>query len=75
MTAFTVCWLPFFILAVLRPFSASVMQIPRYVTSIALWLGYVNSVSVKKKNFSFLFCPNKNITPENHNLHIHHLLT
>nr|XP_046918039.1 5-hydroxytryptamine receptor-like [Dermatophagoides farinae] len=44
MTAFTVCWLPFFILAVLRPFSASVMQIPRYVTSIALWLGYVNSM-------------------------------
>ncbi|KPM06183.1 7 transmembrane receptor (rhodopsin family)-like protein 8 [Sarcoptes scabiei] len=44
MTAFTFCWLPFFILALLRPFSASVMQIPRYVNSIALWLGYVNSV-------------------------------
>ncbi|UXI15157.1 hypothetical protein NH340_JMT01100 [Sarcoptes scabiei] len=44
MTAFTFCWLPFFILALLRPFSASVMQIPRYVNSIALWLGYVNSM-------------------------------
>lgn len=53
MTAFTVCWLPFFILAVLRPFSSSIMQIPRYVNSIALWLGYVNSVSVNF--FSFFY--------------------
>ena len=44
------CRLPFFILALLRPFSSSIVEIPRFVTSIALWLGYVNSVSVP------LFC-------------------
>ncbi|XP_054166625.1 5-hydroxytryptamine receptor 1-like [Oppia nitens] len=44
MTAFTVCWLPFFILALLKPFSASVVQIPRFVLSTTLWLGYANSM-------------------------------
>lgn len=45
MTAFTVCWLPFFILALLRPFSASVDNIPHFIVSTCLWLGYANSVS------------------------------
>ncbi|KAI2804497.1 5-hydroxytryptamine receptor 7 [Blomia tropicalis] len=36
--------LPFFILALLRPFSSSIMEIPRFVNSIALWLGYANSM-------------------------------
>lgn len=44
MTAFTVCWLPFFILAVLRPFSQSVYSIPPWIVSFALWLGYANSM-------------------------------
>lgn len=43
MTAFTVCWLPFFILALLRPFSHSVYSIPNWIVSLALWLGYANS--------------------------------
>lgn len=44
MTAFTVCWLPFFILALLRPFSHSVYNIPPWIVSFALWLGYANSM-------------------------------
>jgi 5-hydroxytryptamine receptor 7 len=43
MTAFCVCWLPFFILALLRPFSQSVYSIPDWIVSLALWLGYANS--------------------------------
>lgn len=43
MTAFTVCWLPFFILALLRPFSESVYSVPDWIVSLALWLGYANS--------------------------------
>lgn len=43
MTAFTVCWLPFFILALLRPFSESVYSVPDWIVSFALWLGYANS--------------------------------
>lgn len=44
MGAFTVCWLPFFILALLRPFSRSVYNIPGLINSFALWLGYANSM-------------------------------
>lgn len=44
MTAFTVCWLPFFILALLRPFSQSVYRVPYWIVSFALWLGYANSM-------------------------------
>lgn len=44
MTAFTVCWLPFFILALLRPFSTSASRIPGWIVSFALWLGYANSM-------------------------------
>ena len=42
MTAFTVCWLPFFILALMRPFS--IYNIPQWIVSFALWLGYANSM-------------------------------
>ncbi|OQV14668.1 putative 5-hydroxytryptamine receptor 7 [Hypsibius exemplaris] len=38
--AFLVSWLPFFILALIRPFYA---DIPKWATAVALWLGYFNS--------------------------------
>lgn len=40
MSAFTVCWLPFFMLALVRPF----MVVPEMLTSLFLWLGYANSL-------------------------------
>ncbi|KAJ9588211.1 hypothetical protein L9F63_018375, partial [Diploptera punctata] len=40
MSAFTVCWLPFFVLALIRPF----LTIPRSLSSLFLWLGYANSL-------------------------------
>ena len=40
MGCFVVCWLPFFIVAVLRPFYA----VPPVVTEIITWLGYFNSL-------------------------------
>lgn len=39
--AYIVCWLPFFIIALLSPF---VEEIPNIVNSIVLWLGYCNSL-------------------------------
>ncbi|KAF0292195.1 5-hydroxytryptamine receptor 1 [Amphibalanus amphitrite] len=42
MTAFIVCWLPFFILAVLRPMVPR-GSIPDSVSDVFLWLGYCNS--------------------------------
>lgn len=41
MSAFTVCWLPFFILALVKPITGA-----EYMTlsSIFLWLGYANSL-------------------------------
>lgn len=39
--AFVLCWLPFFIMAVLLPISANFFN--RYLVSISLWLGYFNS--------------------------------
>lgn len=42
--AFVVCWLPFFILALLSPFCTSACSIPLEVYSLFLWLGYVNSL-------------------------------
>ncbi|OQR80223.1 5-hydroxytryptamine receptor 1-like [Tropilaelaps mercedesae] len=42
MSAFTVCWLPFFILAVLEPLSK--YDAPKELKSFALWLGYSNSM-------------------------------
>jgi hypothetical protein len=44
MTAFTVCWLPFFILALLGPLMGYLDEIPRGVQSFTLWLGYTNSM-------------------------------
>lgn len=40
--AFVVCWLPFFIMALLMPLCDS-CQINKYVASFFLWLGYFNS--------------------------------
>ena len=42
MGGFTLCWLPFFILAVIRPL-VDPEAIPRWLSSIFLWLGYFNS--------------------------------
>ena len=46
MGAFTVCWLPFFILALVRPFCQEYIcckAIPDWLTSVFLWLGFTNS--------------------------------
>ena len=51
--------LPFFMLALLRPFSASVVQIPRYITSTTLWLGYANSVCIDYQRIFSLETVNK----------------
>nr|CAI5832429.1 unnamed protein product [Callosobruchus analis] len=41
--AFVMCWLPFFILALLLPLCGDACNISGYVMSFALWLGYFNS--------------------------------
>ncbi|XP_041985175.1 5-hydroxytryptamine receptor 1-like [Aricia agestis] len=43
MSAFVICWLPFFVLAVVRPFVAE-DAIPDAVSALFLWLGYINSL-------------------------------
>nr|AVZ23078.1 5-hydroxytryptamine serotonin receptor 7 [Eriocheir sinensis] len=43
MSAFVVCWLPFFVLALVRPFNTP-SPIPSWVSSLFLWLGYANSL-------------------------------
>ena len=44
MGAFTACWLPFFILALIKPFCADSLNcIPMWLNSLFLWLGYMNS--------------------------------
>lgn len=43
MGLFTACWLPFFILAVVRSICGESCDIPMSVTSFLTWLGYVNS--------------------------------
>ena len=43
MGAFTACWLPFFILALIKPFCESDKCIPHWLSSLFLWLGYANS--------------------------------
>jgi len=43
MSAFTLCWLPFFVLALVRPFMTQPDLIPRWLSSLFLWLGYANS--------------------------------
>ena len=40
---FVFCWLPFFLMATILPFCAA-CQVPPYVMSIVLWLGYSNSL-------------------------------
>lgn len=45
MSAFTVCWLPFFILALIRPFvEMANIHVPGALSSLFLWLGYANSL-------------------------------
>nr|ULR56386.1 G-protein coupled receptor 5-HT7R [Periplaneta americana] len=45
MSAFTVCWLPFFVLALVRPFLRDEPSpIPPSLSSLFLWLGYANSL-------------------------------
>ena len=41
MGAFTACWLPFFIVALISPFVGD--YIPHWLKSVFLWLGYCNS--------------------------------
>lgn len=43
MGAFVACWLPFFILALVRPFLHDKSAIPPWLESLLLWLGYANS--------------------------------
>ncbi|XP_011499174.1 PREDICTED: 5-hydroxytryptamine receptor 1 [Ceratosolen solmsi marchali] len=44
MSAFTICWLPFFVLALIRIFLSDPDAIPAFLSSIFLWLGYCNSL-------------------------------
>jgi len=45
MGAFTACWLPFFILALIKPFCYDQDTcIPQWLSSLFLWLGYANSL-------------------------------
>ncbi|KAI6214821.1 G-PROTEIN-RECEP-F1-2 domain-containing protein [Aphelenchoides besseyi] len=41
MSVFIVCWLPFFILALLK--SLYVLRVPKWLDLLTLWLGYSNS--------------------------------
>jgi len=44
MGAFCACWLPFFILALIKPFcDQPATCIPHWLSSIFLWLGFANS--------------------------------
>ncbi|XP_076461247.1 5-hydroxytryptamine receptor 1A-like [Babylonia areolata] len=43
MGCFTLCWLPFFILALVKTFCADSCHVPMTLDSILLWLGYANS--------------------------------
>ncbi|KAJ0170828.1 hypothetical protein K1T71_013600 [Dendrolimus kikuchii] len=43
MSAFIICWLPFFVLALIRPF-VDEDTIPDAVSALFLWLGYLNSL-------------------------------
>lgn len=44
MSAFIVCWLPFFVLALVRPFLTDPQSTPTFLSSLFLWLGYCNSL-------------------------------
>jgi len=41
---FVLCWLPFFIVATLRPFCGDLCHYPAPLISVIVWLGYVNSL-------------------------------
>ena len=41
---FVLCWLPFFVVAVLRPFCGDHCYFPAPLISVIVWLGYVNSL-------------------------------
>lgn len=43
MGAFTACWLPFFILALIAPFLHDPTVIPHWIFSLLQWLGFCNS--------------------------------
>jgi len=44
MGAFSACWLPFFILALIKPFCNNPAKcIPHWLSGLFLWLGYANS--------------------------------
>lgn len=42
--AFLICWLPFFIIALIGPFVDDGDKIPLFARSFVLWLGYFNSL-------------------------------
>jgi hypothetical protein len=41
---FILCWLPFFVIAILRPFCGENCSFPYVMVSLIGWLGYVNSL-------------------------------
>ncbi|ESO10344.1 hypothetical protein HELRODRAFT_104849 [Helobdella robusta] len=43
-SSFVICWLPFFTIALLKPFSTQVRSTPPLIISLASWLGYLNSL-------------------------------
>lgn len=43
MGCFTLCWLPFFIMALVRAFCGDACVVPVWLDSILWWLGYANS--------------------------------
>lgn len=42
--AFVVCWLPFFVTALVLPICGDACPLPDPVLSLFLWLGYLNSM-------------------------------
>lgn len=41
---FILCWLPFFIIAIVLPFCGEQCHVPDLLMSIIIWLGYFNSL-------------------------------
>jgi len=50
MSAFIICWVPFFILALAKS-QHWVNYVPRWLDSLTLWLGYSNRFLFSVKNF------------------------
>lgn len=42
--SFVVCWLPFFLIALIGPFCGAACPMPRLLVSVIGWLGYFNSL-------------------------------